>query len=314
MRKYEVLRAVVILQAICMVVLAAVVVVKLLPGQDGSDDSDTKFREGGLAEGSKAVASIGGETVTEKELGQALYDKYGEEVLRTILVHKAIDLEVKKEGITLTSEEQEAELSSLTEGYSSESEYFQMMQDQLGMTKQEVLDDMRYRLLLEKIATQSVTVSKQEIDDYIDAHADSYSDKLQLHLRWIVTSTEQAANSVLDRLAGGEDFAQLAEEQSIDSFTAASGGDLGLIDAKDPFYQPDILDAASRLQTGEYAGPFEVDAGYAVVQLVERRLTKGQDMAEVRKQVEQQLALAKAKPLHDVEDDLLRKYGAVNFP
>lgn len=314
MRKYEVLKAVVILQAICMVVLAAVVVAKLVPlNQRPADEPDTETH-GESEEDAFTVATVGGETVTNGQLKQELYEKYADEVLRTMMVHRAIDLEAQSQGLTVTEEEQSAELASVSNGYASEDDYFQVMQDQLGMSRDEVLEDLHYRLLLEKIAMQTVTITDQELESFMEEHQGDYGDRLQLHLRWIVTATKKEADQVVARLEAGEDFEQLAKIVSIDSFSADDGGDLGMIDANDPFYNKEILDAAGRLQTGEMAGPFEVDAGFAVIQLAERQVTKGPSEEEIRGKIAKQLALAKAKSLHDIEEDLLDKYDAVVIP
>ncbi|MFD1957200.1 peptidylprolyl isomerase [Paenibacillus thailandensis] len=312
MRNNGVLKAVVILQAVCMIALAVVVAVKLWPvGGRSAEGSDTESPDEGL---DKAVATVGGEPITEAEFRRALDEKYGDEVLRTMMVRKAIDLEARNLGLQVTDEEQTAELAAVTSGYASEEDYFRVMQEQLGMTRDEVLEDMKYRLLLEKIATRDVTVSEQEISEYVSKNRDSFGDRLQLHLRWIVTATEREADDIVDRLAAGEDFEQLAAEASIDAFTAGDGGDLGFIDANDPFYSKEIMDTASRMQTGEIAGPFEVDAGFAVIQLVERQLTEGLSDEEIREKAVKQLALAKAESLHGVEEELLKKYGAVIIP
>ena len=72
------------------------------------------------------------------------------------MVHKAIDLEAAASELSISAEEQSRELEKMIEGYESESRYYEVMQEQLGMSKEQVLEDLRYRLLLEKIVVRSI--------------------------------------------------------------------------------------------------------------------------------------------------------------
>ncbi|KRE45279.1 peptidylprolyl isomerase [Paenibacillus sp. Soil522] len=331
MRKYEVLRAVVILQAVCMVVLTVVVVVKVWPGNDRQPDKRPQTNVGSEGENAnpskpgqtpvvgspgqtdqrRIIAKVGSEEITVADLEEELHKQYGEAVLRTLMVHKAIDLEAEAAELSVSAEEQNRELEKMVEGYDSETRFYEVMKEQLGMTKEQVLEDLRYRLLLEKIVTSSINVSDEEVDRYIADHPEDFEPRMQLHLQWIKTETLKEANAVLAQLTDGEDFAMLARTYSIDSFTADSGGDLGLIDSNDPFYNLEMLDTASRLQVAEMAGPIEVDGGYAVIRLIERQMTTNLTGRKLHDSVRKQLALERAKSLTEMEVELLNKYDAV---
>lgn len=327
MRKYEMLRAVVILQAVCMVVLTVVVVIKVWPGNERQPDQQPQTNVGSeddladpgkpgadsseMADGRRVVARVGKVMITAAELKSELQKQYGEAVLRTLMVHKAIDLEAAASGLSISAEEQSQELKKLSEGYESESRYYEVMQEQLGMNKEQVQEDLRYRLLLEEITVRSVDVSDDEVDRYIAEHPEEFEARTQLHLQWIMTETSREANTVLGLLADGEDFAELARTYSIDAFTADAGGDIGLIDEDDPFYDRDMLDTASRLQIAEMAGPLKVDGGFAVIRLIERQMTTNLTGSRLHEAVRKQLALERADSLTEIEDKLLIKYDAM---
>ncbi|HTG70819.1 MAG TPA: peptidylprolyl isomerase [Candidatus Udaeobacter sp.] len=331
MRKYEVLRAVVILQAVCMVVLTVVVVVKVWPGDDQQLDKRPLTNVGsgdvnpskpgqtpvvdspGQTDQRRIIAKVGAEEIALADLEEELHKQYGEAVLRTLMVHKAIDLEAEASELSVSAEEQSRELEKMVEGYDSETRFYEVMKEQLGMTKEQVLEDLRYRLLLEKIVTRSIYVSDEEVDRYIEDHPDEFEPRMQLHLQWIKTETLKEANAVLAQLTDGEDFAVLARTYSIDSFTADLGGDLGLIDSDDPFYNREMLNTASRLQVAEMAGPIEVDGGYAVIRLIERQMTTNLTGRMLHDSVRKQLALERAESLTEMEDELLDKYEAVKL-
>lgn len=324
MRKYEVLRAVVILQAVCMVVLTVVVVIKVFPGNDrlhgpqpqtnvGSEgeQGEPGQHSGEQSDHKRIIAKIGNETISLADLESQLHKLYGDAVLRTLMVHKVIDMEAEASELSVSAEEQSRELDKMVDGYDSEARFYEVMKEQLGMSKEQVLEDLRYRLLLEKIVIRSIEVSDDEVERYIADHPEEFEAKSQLHLQWIMTETAKEANSVLKLLAEGEDFSVLARTYSIDSFTADTGGDLGLIAEDDPFYNREMLEMASRLQIAEMAGPIKVEGGYAVIRLVERQVTTSISGSELYDEVRKQLALEHAESLTDAEDELLEKYDAV---
>lgn len=316
MNKREVLKTVVILQAICMIALTGVVIVKMWPLSNPRQDEPTNqlphtdIEVEGKTE-SQIIASVGGESISKDQLTKELYEQYGDRVLRLIMVRKAIDLEAQNTNISVTQEEVAHELASLVDGYDSEQQFFAVMSEQLGMTREHVLDELKYRLLLEKITVRSVAISDAEVDAYMEKHPEQFAPQLRMHLQWIVLETAAEANQVLQLIAEGSDFARLAQTYSIDSFTADSGGDLGYIQADDPFYNEEMLHIASELNVAEIAGPIEVEEGYAIIQLMGRNMTSGltgyKQIAAVRKQ----LALERAKPMAQVEDELLEKYNAL---
>jgi foldase protein PrsA len=318
MRKYEVLKSVVILQAVCMVVLSVVVIVKIWPEHDNYAEMPPESNQGGegadnfglITGGQRPAATVGGQTITQAEWQAALYKLHGENVLRALMTHKAAELEAKATGLAVRPEEESRELQKLISGYDSEQQFYQMMEEQLGMTKQQVVDDVRYRLLLEKLAVNSVVVTDAEVEEYVAQHQEAFGPRSRVHLQWIVTENESEANSILNLLADGEEFALLARTYSTDSFTAGAGGDLGLIDDNDPFYAEELLDTAKGLQIGEMAGPIRTDEGYAIIRLVEREMTNGLTGSALRDEVRKQLGLERAESLTSLEDQLLIKYEA----
>lgn len=310
MKKNEVLKAVVIVQAVCMIALTGMVIVKFWPASPMREGEQILQPSPDPEKTADIVASIGSESITRQQLTTELYEQYGDEVLRTMLVRKAIDLEAGAYQIRVTQEELDRELAHSIEGYDNEEQFYTVMREQLGMTKQQVLDELRYRLLLEKITVRSVDVTDDEVNAYISEHPELFEPQLQLHLQWIVTETEKEAKQLLQSLANGNDFALLAQTYSIDSFTADSGGDLGMIQADDPFYDEDMLKMARGMDTGEIAGPIPVDAGYAVIQLLGRKMTTVEMGQRRLDAVRKQLALERAKSMSQVEEELLDKYDA----
>lgn len=91
----------------------------------------------------------------------------------------------------------------------------------------------------------------------------------QVHARHIVVATEAEAQSLLQQLESGADFATLAYTYSLDRSTRASGGDLGWF-PRGRLTVPEVEAVLFDLAPGQY-GPVVASAlGYHVVQTVER--------------------------------------------
>ena len=84
-----------------------------------------------------------------------------------------------------------------------------------------------------------------------------------------LADAEAEAAEAAERIEGGAVFATVASEVS-DDFTAATGGVLGWFQADDAAYA-EYFEALADADEGEVVGPIEVDRGFAVLELVQRR-------------------------------------------
>jgi peptidyl-prolyl cis-trans isomerase D len=87
------------------------------------------------------------------------------------------------------------------------------------------------------------------------------------------------AESVLARIRGGADFAQVAKETSEDPATANRGGDLGLIAAGE--LVPEVDKVIQGLKPGELGGPVRSPFGFHVVKVFEVVPGSKKDLKEV---------------------------------
>lgn len=117
---------------------------------------------------------------------------------------------------------------------------------------------------------------RQVIRDYYDWTFDDYraSVKMQLLKKKVVaaidTEGREKANTLLQSIVGGKDFAEVAKQESEDPLTKSNGGDVGFVSktADDP---SGLLTAASNLQPGQTSQVIEGVDGFYLVKLVEKR-------------------------------------------
>jgi len=89
-----------------------------------------------------------------------------------------------------------------------------------------------------------------------------------------LVSSEQAQKEAADarqRIVGGEDFAKVAKDKSQDTATARLGGDLGWFSGD--AYGTRVAAMIKEMKPGDITQPFQTDAGWHVMQLVDTRST-----------------------------------------
>lgn len=96
-------------------------------------------------------------------------------------------------------------------------------------------------------------------------------------VRHILLETEAEAEEVVDELAAGGDFAQIAGERSIDPGSAGRGGDLG--PAPRGSYVQAFDEAAWDAELDTIVGPVETQFGFHVLEVTEEGSLSPDDMA-----------------------------------
>ncbi|PAD72247.1 peptidyl-prolyl cis-trans isomerase [Paenibacillus campinasensis] len=278
------------------------------------------FSGGGSTEGIKqfkgtspAVASVQDKAITEDEWVGELKKRYGRDVLMTMLNRRAVALEASGRGLDISEAELEAEFERMSRSYGSKERFIAEMESQLGIPEEELRHETVYRLLLEKIATADIEIDQHQIDEYLKLHPDQYRPKKQVDISVIEVATLDEAEQVLDRLEHGENFADLAQEVSIDEYTRDYGGRIGLVEEDDPFQSQALLETATLLEAGDIAGPIRLEDTYGIVYVHDVIEPPTLSEESIREAVRKQLALQQAVSLSELEQQLREKYEAKIF-
>ena len=153
----------------------------------------------------------------------------------------------------------------------------------IEMIKREFREDTKKNLMAQRVQQQKfgeIEVTRREVYEFYETYKDSLGlipEKFTLGHIFInpaKTSDVKAksrilANSLLDSLKNGADFAQLATKYSDDPGSRSQGGDLGTV-SRGVFY-PEFESAALTLKEGEISEVVESPVGFHIIQLLERK-------------------------------------------
>lgn len=115
--------------------------------------------------------------------------------------------------------------------------------------------------------------------EYYEDNKKDYKVDDEVRISVILTDTEEKANEAKAKIAEGGDFTALAEEYSIESNSASSGGDLGFFTKKE--ISEEYTDSVFELGEGEVSDPIKTDDGYVIVKITDRNETGYKPLEEV---------------------------------
>lgn len=118
------------------------------------------------------AATVNGKPVFRYQLNQRLSSTYGKETLENIIVEKLIGEEAKKKGILVTDEEISAEVTQLEQNLGGGMKIEDALSMQ-GMTLADFKSQLVIRLQVNKILESEISISDQEVNDYVMANAES---------------------------------------------------------------------------------------------------------------------------------------------
>jgi len=247
------------------------------------------------------IASVGGELVLLSDL-EDQYNLIKSQqqqnlppdarcyILDNILTQKLLVNQAKLDSIEVSDEEVEAQLNARIEqilaymnnDYAQFEAYYGQSVDEV---KAQFRVDLKDQLLAERMKgeiLQGITVTPSEVKEFFDRipkdslpYFNSEVELAELAVKPEVSpEREQEARERLEELrrrivAGGEDFAELAQKYSDDFASGRLGGDLSW--TKRGSFVPEFEAAAYKLDVGEVSKVVETEFGFHIIQLLERK-------------------------------------------
>jgi peptidyl-prolyl cis-trans isomerase D len=159
----------------------------------------------------------------------------------------------------------------------------------------------RYLLVDVEALRAKVVVPAADIERAYNSSIEQYSTPEQVRASHILLKTEgkddatvkAKAEEVLKLAKGGADFAALAKAYSEDEQSAKNGGDLDYF-GKGRMV-PEFDQVAFTMEPGQISGVVKTQYGYHVIKLVDKKAATTRSLADVRQQINDQLAYERAQ-------------------
>lgn len=282
------------------------------------------------------VARVNGETVTGRELEQAIRSELASigspewtdlrEDFRGRLVYdsimnlvdsKLIYAEAIKSGIEVADSEVQDEFLKLAKSFESDEAMDAFLAGR-NMNRERVIQDIHKSMMLSRYVdttiSSNISVTPEEISEYYSSNPDLFKHPDVVRTSHILIETgetpkeneaaKERAEELLERIKNGEDFAALARENSA-SPSASQGGDIGF-KARDSV-PPGYADAAFSLPIGE-SKIVKMPEGYYIVKVTDRKAAGVSALEEVEEELVQFLKNDKmqaelAKKINELRDE-----------
>lgn len=137
-----------------------------------------------------------------------------------------------------------------------------ILQEQ-GITLDQAIENRRQevvvrRYMQRKIAPK-IVVTRRDIERFYQDNYDRFNPPPTRVVRLIATNSADAAAKVQQRLAAGESFEEVAQDEELNGYSPAEGGLWGEVVGEEPFGNASVNEALVQLDEGEHSGPIAIN-------------------------------------------------------
>ncbi len=251
-------------------------------------------------------------------------------ILNAIIEEKLLYAQAELDSIKVTDDQVKQQLdyqiNYFTQQYGSRERIEQIYGMPIEKLKRSLQDDIRKNLmaqLLQQKKFGQLESSRKEVEDFFEMFKDSLGvvpQKFQISHIFLNPKTGERvkkkarnfAQTLLDSIKKGGDFAELAKKQSDDPGSAAQGGDLGFV--KRGVFFSEFEAAAFALAPNQISGIIESPVGFHIIQLLERRgdaIHARHILIKIK--ADDEADLAAIEFLTEIRDSIVRKLNTFSY-
>lgn len=266
--------------------------------------------------GSKIVAEIGAEKITEADLDALIETSIDNQLAPMGVFMTGEQLNEQKKKVLEQYKAPQAKLQFLQSWLAQEILYRQALQERLGEKPEvkELLGELARGVLSQQLMNQQlaskINITETDLQTYYTANKEKYVEPAKARISHILVKDQQQAANLIKRINDGEDFGKLAKEFSEDENTKENGGQID-IDVTAGSYVPVIGDANDLNQAIFATEPpavldeaFKTEKGWEIVKVNEKQPERQKSFDEVRQQV---LLTLTSQKRQEVQQDYIER-------
>ena len=116
------------------------------------------------------AASVNGKSIGRLSILKKLEKQSGKKILEMMITQALIRQEAEKRKIDVNQKEIDEEIKKIEANVSSQGSTLDQALQNQGMTKGDLIEEIKIQLMLQKMAGKDIKISDKEIDDFINAN------------------------------------------------------------------------------------------------------------------------------------------------
>lgn len=116
------------------------------------------------------AATVNGKSINRLALLQKLEKQGGKKILESMVTESLILQEADKRKITVNQKEIDVEMKKIEANVASQGSTLDQALQNQGMTKNDLTEQIKIQLMLQKMAGSDIKITDQEVNDYINAN------------------------------------------------------------------------------------------------------------------------------------------------
>lgn len=124
------------------------------------------------------VATVNGEPITRYEIIKALEEQAGQQTLDSLITKKLILQEAKNNNIVASQEDKDAEIKKIEDSLKEQSTTLDDALAAQGMTRNDLLEDIRLQILVQKLVENRIELTDEEVSKYVEENESFFLEEL----------------------------------------------------------------------------------------------------------------------------------------
>ncbi|CAN5522146.1 peptidylprolyl isomerase [soil metagenome] len=220
----------------------------------------------------------------------AQFESLRPQFLEDLAFQAALLSEAERRGLSVPDEELDERLEQAGGSFESEEDFAEALSEAGFRDLDQFRETVHESELIQRVVTdlrEEVEIGDEDIAAFFEANQAQFESGEQICARHILVETLEEAEALAAELEEGADFADLAEEHSLDPGSAQRGGDLDC--QPRGLFVPEFEEAAFDTPEGEVSEPVETQFGYHLIQPYDRAPAGVADLSEVEADIREQL-------------------------